>query len=193
MLLITFSFPVLLNNTVSSRTNHFIISVSFFYFNAGYRHVLKIYIYRFETRIVSSYREAGGESASKIGHNFPRYSSRMRVNFELPFETLRNSIRSVLASRRELCETREAVVGDNVATGDRETAVKSITARETASISSLTNPSVRILLRSRFRLTSTRNLQFKSRVHRDDKVSCEASSVNSVNYRYKFQRFLEVR
>lgn len=44
MLLITFSFPVLLNNTVSSRTNHFIISVSFFHFNAGYRHVLKIYI-----------------------------------------------------------------------------------------------------------------------------------------------------
>lgn len=91
---------------------------------------------------------------------------------------------------------RPSRVGDNVATGDRETAVKSITARETASISRLSDRSLRyvrtyvhILLRSRFRLTSTRNLQFKSRVHRDDKVSCEATSVNSVNYRYKFQRF----
>lgn len=38
---------------------------------------------------------------------------------------------------------RPSRVGDNVATGDRETAVKSITARETASISRLSDRSLR--------------------------------------------------
>lgn len=123
----------------------------------------------------------------------------MRVNFELPFETLRNSI--LEARRREertLWNPRGRVELVTMLLQAIEKPPWSPLPRVKPhrSLVSLTDPSVtyvrtyvRILLRSRFRLTSTRNLQFKSRVHRDDKVSCEATSVNSVNYRYKFQRF----